>query len=412
VAAAVASGLPHGFPAELRDHLVELRRQLHREPELSNAEFETTARLLRELESAGIAGARRITRTGVVVDIEGARPEPVVVVRGDIDALPLDEQAEVPFRSERANVMHACGHDVHSAIVLGVAIRAHARRSTLPGTLRIVFQPAEETEPLGGRAVVDGGHLDDVAAAIALHVDPGVPVGEIAVHRGPSMASSDLFRITARGRSAHAGWPQAGTDAIAAAAAIVQGVSRIIARDIDPRVPATINIGRIEGGRASNVVADEVRMEGVIRALDEGVRADLAGRLEDAVRHAAAAAGASGELELIRGEPVLDNHPAVIEAFVAAARRVLGDHACRRLDQPTMNSEDFAFYAATVPGAVAWLGVRNEEAGIVHPLHDPRFAVDEAAIPLGTELLLATATALLESPPAPEADQAQRSAHG
>jgi amidohydrolase len=352
---------------------------------------------------------RRITRTGLVTDIEGMRPDPVVVVRADIDALPLKEEADVPFRSQRADVMHACGHDVHSAIVLGVAIRALSRRESLPGTLRLVFQPAEETEPLGGRAVVEGGHLEGVAAAVAVHVDPSTPVGQIALQRGPAMASSDEFRITVRGRSAHAGWPHEGVDAISAAASIVQEAAKIVARVIDPRVPATINLGRIEGGRAGNVVADEVQIEGVIRALDESVRAELAKRLEHAVSHAAAAGGANANLELIRGEPVLDNHPAVIDAFEASARRLLGERACRRLDGPTMNSEDFAFYAATVPGAVAWIGVRNEDAGIVHPLHDPRFAVDEAVIPLGTELLLETATALMEKPPM--GDRSERSAH-
>lgn len=379
------------LPDALVAHLVDVRRDLHRHPELSNDEVETTARLRRELEAAGVDGIQAIGDTGLVVDIPGRNAAPVVVVRGDIDALPVQEQADVPFRSVVPNVMHACGHDVHATMALGVALAAAARSEALPGTLRVIFQPAEETEPLGGRAVVAGGHLRGVAAAIALHVDPEREVGRIGLLPGPAMASSDLFTIEIAGRPSHAGWPHAGADAIAAAAAVVTAVHQLVSRRVDPRTPATVNIGRIEGGQASNIVADAVRMEGVVRTLDEHTRELLARLLGEAVEQACAVHGAQGRLDLIRGEPVLRNDPGVIDAFAAGAGGIV---EVDRLERPTMNSEDFAFYTERLPAAMAWIGVRNEARDFVHALHHPRFAVDEDVIPLGVRLLLATAEQL------------------
>lgn len=395
------NGRRHRLDRELAERLVEVRRALHSRPELSNLEFETTARLRRELESSGVPGVRPLGPTGLVVDIAGDIPGPTVVVRGDIDALPLGEEADVPFRSTVPGVMHACGHDVHGTIALGVAIAAHERRSTLPGTLRVVFQPAEEAEPLGGRALVAAGHLDGVAAAIAVHVDPGTPTGRVGLLSGRSMASSDEFTITVTGRSSHAGWPHVGIDAITAAAAVIAELQKVVTRRVDPRKPVVLNLGRIEGGAGANIVAEEVRIAGTMRTLDEDARAVVRRLLGEVSHHAAAANGARAELSLIEGEPVLRNHPAVIDAFEAVAADVLGAGAPVRLDEPTMNSEDFAFYTERVPAAIAWIGVRDEAAGSVHPLHDPRFAVDEAVIPIGVDLLLHTAIALLEDPPPP-----------
>lgn len=400
-AATLARAAEGCLPEDLGERLIEVRRALHRHPELSNQEFETTARLRREFEAAGVPDVRPLGPTGLVVDIVGERPGPVVVVRGDIDALPLSEEADVPFRSEAPNVMHACGHDAHSAMALGVAIAARERRGILAGTLRVVLQPAEEAEPLGGRALVADGHLDDVAAAIALHVDPGLATGHVGLLAGRSMASSDEFTITVRGRSSHAGWPHVGVDAIAAAASVIQETQKIVARRIDPRKPVVLNLGRIEGGAGANIVAEEVRISGTLRTLDEESRAVARRLLHEVARHAAAASGAEAEVAIVEGEPVLFNHPAVIEAFEGVARRILGDDGPRRLDEPTMNSEDFAFYTERVPSAIAWIGVRDEAVGFVHPLHDPRFAVDESVLPIGVSLLFDTAVALLEDPPPP-----------
>lgn len=384
--------------SDLLKRAVEVRRRIHSNPELSNQEVETTALLRRELEGAGVTRITPIGQTGLVVDIPGQEPGPVIAVRADIDALPMSEQADVPFRSRTPGVMHSCGHDVHSAMALGVALKA-ASLPNLSGTLRIIFQPAEENEPLGGRRVVEGGHLRDVAAAVALHVDPDAEVGQIRLGRGPTMASSDVFAITVRGQSSHAGWPQLGVDAITSASAVIQELQTMVTRRLDPRAPVALNLGRIAGGAANNVVADEVRIEGVLRSLDEDTRKRARNLLREVVEHVCRAHGARGDLELVPGEPVLENHPAVVDALAGSVEDLLGVDALHWLDSPTMNAEDFAFYAQCVPSAMAWIGVRNEAKGFTYPLHHPRFAADEGAIPLGMAVLVQAAIALLKDPP-------------
>ena len=405
---------PSPVSARVAEIALRVRRELHRHPEVANEEFATTALLRDELAAAGIADIRPIGPTGVVVDVRGELPGPVVGVRADLDALPLTETADVPFRSERPGVMHACGHDVHAAMVLGVVLAAHERRAELPGTLRAFFQPAEEAEPLGGRAVVAGGHLDGVRAVIALHVDPETPTGALTLRAGPMMAGSDVFRVIIRGRSSHAGWPQVGIDAISAAASVVQEVHKIVPRRLDPRAPVVINIGRIVGGTANNIVADEVVLEGVLRSLDETARARARAILDEVVQHTCRASGADGQLELTVGEPVLSNDAELVAVFRAVGERILGRDGVRELPQPTMNGEDFAFYGERVPVAMAWLGVRNEAKACVQPLHHPSFTVDEDAIPLGIDILLATAVRLLDHDDVRQAriDTKQGATHG
>jgi amidohydrolase len=371
--------------------MVQLRRDLHRQPELSGNEYKTRARIADELNELGLTDVRQIADTGLLVDVVGDPAGPCVVVRADMDALPIAEQTGLPFSSEVSGVMHACGHDAHSAMGFGAASLA-AGADALPGTLRFVFQPAEEAEPLGGRRVVSEGHLDDVAAAVALHVDPGLETGAVGLRSGPSMASSDEFTITVKGRGGHAGWPHEAVDAIAAAAAIVGELHKVVSRRVDPRAPVALHIGRIAGGSAINVVAESVTMAGTIRALSTDARDTvrrLLGEVSDSTAHAC---GATATVELVLGEPVLDNDPAVIAAFAAAAR----PGTVRTLAHATMNSEDFAFYTERVPAAMAWIGV----GGDGHPpLHHPRFTLDEAVLPIGATLLFEAACALLADPP-------------
>ncbi len=206
---------PRSVPNDIIDAVIATRRQMHRFPELSNEEVETTALLRRELTNAGLTDIRPVGRTGVVIDVQGSSPGRTVAVRADIDALPVTEQTQLPFASETRGIMHACGHDVHAATVLGVALAVQRERDTFPGMLRFVFQPAEEREPLGARAVIAGGFLDGVSAIVALHVSPDFDTGTVALRPGTAMASSDEFEIVVRGRSSHAGWPNVGRDAIA-----------------------------------------------------------------------------------------------------------------------------------------------------------------------------------------------------
>lgn len=382
-------------PADVIETVIATRRRMHRHPELSNEEVETTALLRRELTNAGLIDVRPVGRTGVVVDVQGSSPGRTVAVRGDIDALPVTEHTQLPFASENRGVMHACGHDVHAATVLGVALAAQRARDTFPGTLRFIFQPAEEREPLGARAVIGGGFLDGVSAIVALHVSPDFDTGTVALRPGPAMASADELEVVVRGRSSHAGWPDVGCDAIAILAAIIQESQKIVSRRTDPRTPLVVNFGKISGGIAANVVADEARAEGTIRALDEEARAEAHRLLREIVGHVSQAHGGEGTVEIVAGEPVLHNDPMVMEVFRSTARRLLGDSNLEELESPTMNSEDFAFYSQVVPAAMIWLGTRNEAAGFTYPLHHPKFAVDEDAMTIGAEILLATAKALL-----------------
>jgi len=370
-----------------------VRRQIHTDPELSNEEFATTELLQTELRAGGISSISAIGATGVVAEVDGDPHGPIVALRADIDALPIQERTDLPFKSRRDGVMHACGHDAHTAMLLG-AMLAAAAMERLPGSIRGIFQPAEEAEPLGARRVVDGGHVAGVRGAIALHVDPTTPTGTISLRDGEMMAASDTFEITIHGRHAHAGWPQDGVDAIAAAAAFVQQAQTVVSRRIDPRASTVINFGSISGGAANNIVCDEVVITGVIRTLDEAIRPQLRQMLDDVLVGVCSPLGASAELALHEGEPVLRNDPLLAGAIRRAGERVAGVDVLE-LAQPTMNGEDFAFYGEHIPTAMAWIGCRNESLGYTYPLHHPMFAVDEGVLMKGAAVLLETALDVL-----------------
>jgi amidohydrolase len=382
------------LPVPLFETVTRVRRMIHQNPELSHQEIQTTALLRAELERAGLRNIKPIAETGLVADV-GDPTGPRVAVRADLDALPVDEQTGLAYSSRRPGVMHACGHDAHAAMLLGVAVAAQQLERELPGTLRLIFQPAEESEPLGARAVVGNGLLDGVAAAVALHVSPDLDTGTVGLRSGPSMACADEFTIEITGTGGHAGWPHAGRDAIPAAATVIGAIQTIVSRRTDPRSPLVVHIGTITGGRSGNTIADRAELHGTIRALRESDREMVRAALTDLVAGICQAAGVQGTVRVIPGEPVLDNDDGVIRAFHAAAAEAPANPLACEIPEATMNSEDFAFYCEAVPSAIAWLGVRDPAAGAAHPLHHPGFRVDERALPLGVDLLLSTACRLL-----------------
>ena len=382
------------LPTSLFETVTRVRRLIHQNPELSHQEIETTALLRAELERAGLRGIRPVAETGLVADV-GDPTGPRVAVRADLDALPGEEQTGLLYSSRRPGVMHACGHDAHAAMLLGVALAAKQRERDLPGTLRLIFQPAEESEPLGARCVVAKGLLDDVTAAVALHVSPDLDTGTVGLLSGPAMASSDEFTIEITGTGGHAGWPHGGRDAITAAATVVGALQTIVSRRTDPRSPLVVHVGTIAGGRSGNMIADRVQMEGTIRALRENDRQAARAALTALVDGICQATGVQGAVRLIPGEPVLHNDAEVIRAFRAAAGETPVNTRVCDLTEATMNSEDFAFYGQAVPAGMAWLGVRDRDAGTAYPLHHPGFRVDERALRVGVELLLSTACRLL-----------------
>lgn len=374
-----------------------VRRAIHASPELSHEETATAALVRRELVAAGLREIEAVAGTGLLVTIRGPRDGRALALRADLDALPLAEASSVPFASKRPGVMHACGHDAHTAILLGVAIALHGQRERLRGSVRCVFQPAEEAEPLGARQIVEAGHLKGIDAILALHVDPGIPVGQIGVRSGPLMACADSLRITIRGRGGHGALPHLGVDAIAVAASVIQEVQQIASRRIDPLEPMVLTIGKIEGGTAPNILADHVRLEGIIRTLDERVRVRIREMIQDVVGGIARAHGAEGTVEVLPGEPVLRNDEALTDLIRDAVRDVLSPAALHEIPRPELIAEDFAFYLERVPGAMFRLGVGNPTKGIVHPLHHPGFALDEEALPIGAGVLLGAAWRFLEA---------------
>jgi amidohydrolase len=396
VAALVAAALSIAPDAEIKTRtdaiaarLVETRRDIHRHPELGNRE-ERTGRLVAErLRAAGLEVRYPIAKTGVVGILEGGRPGAVVAVRADMDALPVEEKRESPYRSENAGVMHACGHDGHTAIVLGAAEVLAALRTRLPGTVVFLFQPAEEGPPEGEEGgallMLKEGVFDDpkVQAVYGLHMDPLLDVGTVGWSIGPIFASSDRFRIDVAGRRTHGAAPHTGLDPVPVAAEIVSALQLIVSRQIDAQNPKVLTIGQIHGGNRYNIIAGDVFMEGTLRTLDAAVRADVKTRMERTIKGVAEAHGTTATLRFSSdGNPPTMNDAALTRASVASLERVYGKERVLEV-KPQMPAEDFAWLAERVPGLYVKLGVRNEARGVKGMLHTEEFDMDEAVLPLG-----------------------------
>ncbi len=368
---------------------VELRREIHRYPELGFEEERTAAIVERELDDLGIPH-RRIAKTGVVGVIRGGRPGRVAGLRADMDALPITEDSGEPCVSTIAGKMHACGHDAHTAMLLGAARTLVAERETLAGTVVLLFQPAEEG-PGGALPMIEAGALDDprVDAVAMLHVDVRIPSGTIGITPGPVNAAADEFRITIAGRGGHGAAPHKAIDAIPCAAATVLALQNIAARETDPLASIVATIGTIEGGYRNNVIADRVTMTGTFRTHDPDIRDALDGRARRIVEGIAAAYGATSTLAITRGYPPVVND----ERLARSLRIYVETHTSIAVGAPapTMGGEDFAYFAQRVPGVLVRLGIRNEAAGSVHYGHSPQFRLDEGAMPTGVATLCAFA---------------------
>ncbi|MCX7356057.1 MAG: amidohydrolase [Alphaproteobacteria bacterium] len=391
------SDLPRNITPALAETMIKARRAIHENPELSHEERETSALVRRMLESAGISEIEPVFDTGLVATIRGKGNGRTLALRADMDALPIEERRpDLPFHSKKAGVMHACGHDVHTSVLLGVALALQAERDKFSGTVRCVFQPAEEAEPLGAREIIKAGHMKGVEGIVSLHVDPEIPVGLIGVRAGALMAGGQEFTIRVKGRSSHAARPHLGIDALAAACAIVGELQKVRSRRTDPLEPVVVTIGRMQAGTAKNIIAETAVIEGTFRVLDEGLRSEVARLIESIAQNVARANGAEASFETLEGEPVLVNDAPLTDLVRRAASDILGAERVTEMRRPSMGSEDFAYYARVVPGTMFRLGIRNEEAGMVHPLHHPEFAVDERAIPVGASVMLAAARRFLD----------------
>jgi amidohydrolase len=377
----------------LRPRLVETRRDFHQHPELSNRE-ERTARVVAErLRALGLEVRTGVARHGVVALLRGALPGPVVALRSDMDALPIQERNEVPYRSENPGVMHACGHDVHMTVLLGTAEVLAGMRDHLRGTVKFIFQPAEEGAPPpeeGGAALmVAEGVLDNPRPKVilAFHVAPQLEVGTLGTLPGGAMASSDYFSIRITGRAAHGALPHQGLDAILVASECVTALQSIRSRRTDALHPMVLSVGTIHGGARSNIVAEEVVMEGTLRALDAATRTQAMGLMRQILAGVTSAHGATLQLSFAdRALPAVINDPALVAASLPAFRKALGDTNVL-IVEPWLASEDFSFYQKVIPGCMAFLGVGNPAKGLTSPLHTPTFNADEEALVFGVKAM-------------------------
>lgn len=376
-----------------KPHLIEWRRHLHTNPELSFEEYETTAWLARKMEEWAIPYTRP-TPTGLVGLIEGNRPGKTIAIRADIDALPIQEENTFSFRSTKDGIMHACGHDGHTAILLGVT-QFFSQNRDFSGRIKLLFQPAEERAPGGALAFVEAGVLDQVDACIGLHLYSATPTTTAAVSAGPITANSDGFRAVIRGRGGHGAAPHKTVDAVMVACHAVLNLQTIVSRKIDPIRPSVISVGAIHAGKAGNVIADTAEIRGTVRSYHDDVRLQLQEEIQRTLAATCTMHGADVELDYTLGYPACVNHPDVSAVMHEVACTVLGTQNVT-VAEPLMGGEDFAYYGTKVPSSFLFLGCRNPAEGAEWEHHHPRFTVDEAALPLGMNILGQAALRLLD----------------
>lgn len=376
--------------------LIRTRRDLHRHPELGFQEHRTAGIVAERLRAAGYEVITGIAETGVVGTLRGGAGEgPTLLLRADMDALPIVEECGHDFVSTHAGVMHACGHDAHVAIGLATAERLARTRERWPGTVKYVFQPAEEGGG-GGRRMVDEGVLEGVDAALGLHVWTGLPSGVVGVVPGPLMASAADFEITVRGRGGHGAIPDETVDAVLAASQVVVALQSVVSRGVSPLQSAVVSVGAFQAGEAFNVIADTARLRGTARAFTPELCDELPRRIERVVAGVCQAMGASYDFHYDQNTPPTLNDPRAAEAVRTAAEEVVGrDRVRTDPDVRTMAAEDFGEFLLRVPGCYFFVGARNEARGQVHPHHSPRFDVCEDALPVAVDVLERAALRML-----------------
>jgi amidohydrolase len=381
--------------ADRFDRLVAVRRHLHAHPEMAYAEFGTTAFLEERLREAGLAPRRLPTGTGLVVDVGGGGP--VVVLRGDIDALPLPDLKDVPYASTVEGMCHACGHDVHATVVLGAAL-ALAEAGELPGTVRCVFQPAEETVPGGATEVVAAGVLDGATHAFALHCDPAVPAGRIGLRTGPITAACDHVGVTLTGPGGHTARPQLTVDLVDALGRLITELPGLLSRQVDPRAGMSLVWGAVNAGVAANAIPQRGHLRGTLRVLDRNAWAGAEELLRSLVERVAATTGATVDVDYVRGVPPVVNDPRTVALLRSAALETVGADDVV-LSPQSMGGEDFGWFADVLPIALARLGTAG--GGEPLDLHRGTFDVDERAIGVGVRLLTRAALHALQAGSAP-----------
>jgi amidohydrolase len=403
----------------LADKVVAWRRDLHAHPELSNREERTGKLVAEHLRALGLEVKTGVAHTGVVGVLRGGLPGPVVALRADMDALPVVEQVDVPFASRvrttydgaEVGVMHACGHDCHTAALMGIAELFAGIRERLPGAIKFIFQPAEEGAPDGeeggAKLMIDQGVLDDEPrpqAIFGLHVTSQLSTGTIGYRPGPTLASADRVRITVRGRQTHGAMPWLGADPIVGSAQVILGLQTVVSRQVNTvRQPAIVTIATIHGGVRENIIPDTVDMKGTIRTFDEDLRRELHQRVQETAEHHARGCRCEADVRIKRMYPVTINHPGLTEWSESRLRRVAGDDGVSVIEKVT-GSEDFSYFQQRIPGFFYFVGVTpaDRKPANAPANHSPAFYVDESALPLALRSLASLAAGYLAAPYSPD----------
>jgi amidohydrolase len=378
----------------LKDQLVAWRRDFHQHPELGFQEFRTSGIVAKYLSSLGMEVQTGVGKTGVVGLLEGSQPGPVVMLRFDMDALPIQETNQTDYTSQTPGVMHACGHDAHTAIGLGIAQLLAQHREELAGTIKFVFQPGEEG--CGGALAMIADHvLENLQpdVALGLHVWNDQPVGLLAAGNGGVMAAADIFTIKVQGKGGHGAQPHLCVDAVLIASQIVVALQSIVARNVNPRQTAVVTVGSIHAGKAFNVIADTAELTGTIRTFDAATRNQITRRMTEVVESTARSLGGSATIEIKAISPATVNDDHVAQVVRETAIDVLGADAGRvTADQFTMTAEDMSEFLSRVPGCFFFIGSANAAKGLNAPHHNPRFDIDEDVLPLGVAVLAEVAS--------------------
>ncbi|QIN77246.1 amidohydrolase [Rubrobacter marinus] len=378
-------GLVDEVRGSFGEEIVALRRDIHREPELGFDTEKTAGKVLAALEGLPLEIQTGVAQNGIVATLEGAGDGPTIALRADMDALPIHEETGLPFASGTDGKMHACGHDGHTSMLVGAAKALSGMREGLNGTVKFVFQPAEEGGG-GGKVMVEEGVAEGVDQIFALHLWPGLPFGTAATKAGPIMAAADKFELEIKGTGGHGAMPHLAADAIVVAAHVATALQTIVSREADPVQPAVVTIGEIGAGTAFNIIPETARMGGTVRTIDDDLRHRIPERMESLVKGLAGGMRADAELDYTFSYPVTRNDPEAAALALRVAASLFGEDRAAEPAYPSMGGEDFAFFLEKLPGAYVWLGV-----GDVSGLHTPQFAFDEEILPRGAALLTAIA---------------------
>jgi len=373
---------------KLKDKIIEIRRHIHMYPDLSGEEYPTRDYIKEILQKEGVKNIKTFeNHAGMIADIIVDEKLPTVAFRADMDALPIKEENNVPYASRKEGVMHACGHDGHTAILTGFLIACQRHKDKLPFNIRGIYQHKEEVMDGGSEDLIRDGALDGVSAIFGVHMYPYLKTGEIGYKYGEMMASADMFEIEIFGKSSHGARPHEGVDAILTSSLVVNSINHIVSRRIDPLHPAVISFGKIEGGKAPNIICDHVKLNGTVRTLNDKVRENIKEMMEEAIAGICRTMGARYHFHYFFGNPELVNDEKMVDIGIKAAKKIKAVPV--DLKQPVMGGEDFANYLKVVKGAFFRLGSCNEEKHTCYPQHHPRFDIDEDSLIIGAKFFAA-----------------------